>query len=236
MQDDAIKAKQEAARLKAAFSLALGFAVLLWLIKLTEVLLDIHLAQYGVLPRQLSGLIGVLFAPLIHGSWQHLVANTLPVIILLTALLYGYPKAAKRALPVFYLGTGIIVWLFARQVYHIGASGLTFSLMFFISVLGVLRRDKQAIALALLVFFLYGGMLGGLVPNENNISYETHLAGFCLGVLLAFILRGADPLPPPKKYSWDYEAEEQAAALVDTEACLEDETETASGTNAQRYH
>ena len=156
-------------------------------------------------PQTLTGLRGILLAPLIHGSFEHLIANTAPCIVLLTVLLYGYPKAARLVLPAVYLGTGICVWLLARTYYHIGASGLTFGFMFFILIMGMLRRDKQAIGLALIVFFLYGGMFGGFVPNDQNISYETHIAGALIGIVLAFLIKKMDPPPPTKKYSWEEE-------------------------------
>lgn len=190
---------------------AAAFVGLLWLVQLAETLFHLQLYAFGVYPRTLEGLVGVLTGPLIHGSWRHLLANTLPLLVLGTALLYGYPRAARLALPVLYVGSGLGVWLFGRASYHIGASGLAHGMMFFVFVMGILRWDRQAIALALLVFFLYGGMVWTILPQGPTISYEAHLSGAVLGVLLAFSLRNRDPRPAVKRYSWEDEDESDDA-------------------------
>ena len=128
-------------------------------------------------------------------------------MILGTALVYGYPKSAIVAFWIIYLGSGLCVWLFARHAYHIGASGLTLGMLTFVFTIGALRWDKRAIALSLLVFFLYGSMLVGILPSDPEISYETHLCGATLGVVLALALKNRDPAPPQKRYSWEDEDE-----------------------------
>jgi membrane associated rhomboid family serine protease len=157
----------------------------------------------------MSGLIGVIFAPLIHSSYSHLFANTAPLLILGTALVYGYPGSAKIVIPVIYIGTGLCVWIFARHSYHIGASGLTFGFMFFVFTIGAIRWDRRAIALSMIVFFLYGSMIWGIFPNDSNISYETHFFGALFGVILAIVLRKKDPRLKEKKYSWENDALEE---------------------------
>jgi len=197
-----------AQRLRRCFFLVLSFVILLWLIKLVESGLSLRLVRLGIYPGTLRGLGGILWAPLIHGSFSHVFANTAPLIVLGTALLYGYPRAARIALPVIYLGSGLGVWLFARSAYHIGASGLTFGMMFFVFTIGALRWDKRAIALSLIVFFLYGSMIWGIFPTAPDISFEYHFFGAILGVCLAALLKDRDPAPPEKKYSWEEEHEE----------------------------
>ena len=164
-----------------------------------------QITSYGVYPLRASGLWGILWAPLIHGSLSHVFANTLPIIILGTALLYGYPRSAKIVIPVIYIGSGVGVWLFARSSYHIGASGLTLGMMLFVFTIGVLRWDKRAIALALIVSFLYGGTIWGIFPGNPQISYESHLFGAVVGITLAILFKNHDPAPPEKKYSWENE-------------------------------
>lgn len=185
--------------------MAASFAVLLWLISLIDFAFSLDLVRYGVLPRHLSGLKGVLWAPLIHGSLSHLFANTAPVIVLGTVLLYNYPRSARIVIPLVYTVAGLGVWLFGRSAYHIGASGLTFGMMFFIFTVGVLRWDRRAIAFSLLVFLLYGGMIWGIFPNAPGVSFESHLFGAMAGIALAFLLKTHDPPPPEKKYSWEDE-------------------------------
>ena len=195
-------------RLQQSFFIAGGFTALLWVIKLTEVIAGISLVRYGVYPGSLLGLPGIVFAPLIHSSFSHLFANTAPLLILGTALLYGYPRSARIVIPAVYLVTGLSVWLFGRQLWHIGASGLTFGFMFFIFTIGVLRWDRKAIALSMTVILLYGGMIWGVLPGRPGISFESHLSGAVIGLVLALILRNTDPRPPEKKYSWEDEDSE----------------------------
>jgi len=200
-------AAADARRLRRSFAASLGFAAALWLIELAELILHLDFTRYGVYPRTLQGLSGILLAPLIHGSLAHVFSNTLPIIILGTALLYGYPRSARLVLPLLYFGTGIGVWLFGRSAWHIGASGLIFGMMFFIATIGVLRWDTRSIALAMVVFLLYGGMVWGVLPGDPSVSFESHLAGALLGVALAVWLKNRDPAPPPKRYSWEDEEE-----------------------------
>jgi membrane associated rhomboid family serine protease len=120
-------------------------------------------------------------------------------------LFYVYPRAAKVLLPTVYLGGGVAVWLFAREAYHIGASGIAFGMLFFVLSSGVLRWERRAIAISLVIFFLYGGMILGTIPDARGISFESHLSGALIGIVLAFLLRHSDPGPPPKQYSWENE-------------------------------
>ena len=195
-------------RFRIAFIIAFSFALLLWAFYLVEYLSGFDLTQFGIYPRRAVGLVGVLCAPFIHASVAHLFANTPPVIVIGTMLLYGYPRASKVFLPVVYLGSGLAVWLFAREAYHIGASGLAFGMLFFIFTIGVLRWERRNIAISLLVFFLYGGMISGVIPGEQEISFESHLSGALIGILLAFLLRHRDPESPRKHYSWEHEETE----------------------------
>jgi membrane associated rhomboid family serine protease len=195
--------QEDSFHLKRSFTIVAAFTVVLWLIKITEVLIGARLYKYGIQPGQLSGLTGIFLAPLIHSTFSHLFANTAPLLILGTALLYGYPKSAKIAVPVIYIGTGLCVWLFARQTYHIGASGLTFGFMFFVFTIGAIRWDRRAIALSMVVFFLYGSMIWGIFPNETSTSYESHFFGAMFGIILAILLRNHDPNLPEKRYNWE---------------------------------
>lgn len=196
-------------RFRSALTASLGFVAFLWLIELARLAFGWDLLPFGVYPRDAAGSIGILSAPLVHGSWTHLLANTPALLVLGTLLWFGYPRSAFTATAGIWIGSGLGVWLFARESYHIGASGLTHGLLFFLFTIGVLRRDKRAIALSLVVFFLYGGMVFGLVPKEQHISFEYHGFGALLGLILAFVLRDRDPPPPRKVYSWELEDDEE---------------------------
>lgn len=195
----------DAHHLKRSFKLAAYFTAVLWSIKIIEVAVGANLGQYGVFPGQLGGLIGIVLSPLIHASFLHLLANTAPLLILGTALLYGYPRSAKIVIPAVYFGSGLGVWLFAREAYHIGASGLSFGFMFFVFTIGALRWDRRAIALSLIVFLLYGGMIWGIFPSKAGISFESHFFGALIGLTLAVVLRHHDPYAPEKHYDWEDE-------------------------------
>lgn len=167
---------------------------------------------FALVPGSAAGLVGILTAPLLHGSAGHWLANSAALLILGTLVGTVYPRAALRALPVIWLLSGAITWLIGRPSFHIGASGLTHGLMFLLLFLGLLRRDKAAIAAALIAFFFYGGMLLTVLPREPGVSWEYHLGGALAGVLSAFLWRRADPEPPRRRYSWEIEEEAEAAA------------------------
>src|ERR1700681_4855810 len=178
-----------------AAKMALGFVALLWLIQLLNWALDLGPEDFGVRPRQLAGLPGILFAPLVHGGFAHLIATSPPLLVLGTAMLYLYPSAALRVLPAVYLGTGLAVWLFARGGVHIGASGLIYGLVSYVFVAGLIRRDRRAIAASLLVSFLYGASVWGVFPIERGVSWETHLAAALIRIVLAIPPRRLEITP-----------------------------------------
>lgn len=182
--------------------------ILLWLIKGIEILFQLDFSHYSIYPRELSGLIGLVFGPVLHSTFEHLLSNTLALIVLATALFYEYPKSAKQVFIIIYFGSGIGIWLFARDSYHLGASGLTHGMMFFLFLIGVIRRDKPAMAISMIVFFLYGSMIWTILPTEERISFESHLFGAIFGALCAILYRNCDPKPPEKKYSWEEDYEE----------------------------
>ena len=195
------------ANFRLAFKIALGFVALVWLIQLLNWGLDLGLQRFGVRPRQMAGLPGILLAPLLHGGFAHLVANSVPLLVLGTGMLHLYPNSALTVIPAVYLGPGIAVWLFARASVHVGASGLIYGLVSYIFVAGVIRRDTRAIAASLLVCFLYGTLVWGVLPIKPGVSWETHLAAALIGVVLAIALRRLD-IPPRKRYAWEDEKDE----------------------------
>lgn len=192
------------ARLRAAGAAAAGFVALLWIIHAAAAAGGWTLAPLGVRPGSASGLVGVVTAPLVHASAGHLLGNSLPLLVLGTAMLFGTPRAARIALPAIWIGAGLGVWLFARPSVHIGASGLAYGMMFFVFVAGVARRDRRSVALALIVFFLHGGMIWGVLPLEPGVSFEYHLAGAAVGLVCALVLQTRDPVAErPRKYAWE---------------------------------
>jgi len=161
----------------------------IWLVWLVDFLLPfINLNQYGIEPRTLHGLIGILFAPFLHANIFHLISNTVPLTVLLFILIKFYEKQAIIVIFLSIILGGTLVWLFGRSAIHVGASGLIYSLAAFNVVFGFLQKKFVNIAISLLVVFLYGGLIWGIFPTWYFISWEGHLFGAVVGVLLAFIL------------------------------------------------
>ncbi len=188
-----------------SITVPLAFILLLWMIQVIQFVLNINLDKFGLLPRHLTGLIGIITAPLLHAGFAHLFSNTLPLLFLGTGILYFYPDSSFKVFLMVYLVPGIFVWLVARTAYHIGASGMVYGLVTFLFFSGIIRRDTRSIALALIVTFLYGSIVWGILPLDNGVSWEYHLFGSLTGIYCAFSYRGADPY---KKYDWEDESEE----------------------------
>jgi membrane associated rhomboid family serine protease len=190
------------------------FLALIWVIKFYEVLTKTDFSEYGILPQTATGLKGILFSPLLHADYHHAAANSVPLFVLLSGLFYYYRKLAWQILALLWLVTGFWVWVFAADTgYHIGASGVIYALVGFHFTSGVIRREARMAAFSLLVVFLYGSLIWGVIPNflpEKNISWESHLLGLLAGVLLAFYYRKVGP--QRKTYVWeeDQEAEEES--------------------------
>ncbi|PLX10931.1 MAG: rhomboid family intramembrane serine protease [Marinilabiliales bacterium] len=183
------------------------FLIIIWIIKITEVLLNINFVFLGIYPLKLKGLIGIITAPLIHSDFQHLIANSIPILILGTGLFYFYNKIAYKVFFLSYFIANIWIWFGARQAYHIGASGLVYSFASFLFVSGVIRKNIKLMAISLLVVFLYGSMVWGLLPLQPHISWESHLMGAIAGMILAIYYRESGPRR--KIYSWEFEDEEE---------------------------
>lgn len=185
------------------------FVILIWVIKFIEVIFDLPLYRFGIFPLSYKGLPGLLFAPLIHGDFAHLYANTIPVFVLTAALFYFYREIAFRVFILIYFFSNIWLWFGAREVYHIGASGLIYGLAAFLFVSGLIRKNPRLMAISLFVAFLYGSFIWGIFPEffpEKNISFEGHFWGIVAGLIIAVYYRKQGP--QKKLYSWDFEEEE----------------------------
>ena len=187
------------------------FLLLIWMIRITESALGTSFAHLGLYPLRLSGLQGIFFAPLIHASFKHLFDNSLPLFFLSVAIFYFYRPVAYRVFFLTWFISGLIVWLTARPAYHIGASGLVYGFAAFIFFSGIFRNNIHLLAISLLVVFLYGGLIWGVLPYDIRISWESHLVGGLTGLALAFYYRSYGP--PPSTRIWPEEEEEEAQEL-----------------------
>ena len=167
-----------------------GFVALIWVVELVDwFILNGALDAYGVRPRTVEGLRGIFFMPFLHRGFGHLLANTIPIIIL------GWLVMIRRTADIFLVAaltilvSGLGVWLFGgSNSVHVGASGLIFGFFGFLLARAFFERSLAAIALAVVVFLLYGGIIWGVLPGQNGVSWQGHLFGFIGGVLAAYLM------------------------------------------------
>ena len=176
----------------------------IWIVYWIEIRFRFNFTSFGVYPRQVRGLFGILASPFIHSGIDHLYKNSIPLLVLLASLFYFYKDIAWKALFFGLLGSGLLTWIIARPSFHIGASGIVYFLASFLFFKGISSKNYRLVALALIVVFLYGSLVWGTVPGKPGISWEGHLSGFVFGLLLSFFLKSTHfqnlaPLYEPKK-------------------------------------
>jgi len=181
--------------------------ILMWTIFFADHQLGLDLYHWGVHPRETDGLKGILFMPLIHSQRDinHLFNNSLPTFVLLASLIYFYRKLAFRVVFWIWLGTGLLTWLGARESYHIGMSGVIYGLAGFLFVSGAIRKYRPLMGVSLFVTFLYGSLIWGIFPMQTHVSWEGHLFGLGMGILLAFFYRRQGPQSPKFRYEIEKE-------------------------------
>ncbi len=187
------------------------FVLVIWMVKLSELVLGISLVHFGIYPNSPEGLIGIITSPLIHADFEHLYANTVPMLTLGVGLFYFYNKISYKVFFLIYLITGLWVWFGAREAYHIGASGIIYGLASFIFASGIIRRDMRLLAISFITVFLYGSMIWGIFPIYKKISWESHLMGALAGIVLAFIYRKEGP--QRIRYAWEDEPADDEPSL-----------------------
>lgn len=198
-------------RIRRALNAAL--AAVLALLAIHAATGNADVAAWTVRPGAFEGLLGLLTAPLLHGSWSHVAANAVALLMLGALAGIVYPRATAGALPLLWLGSGLGAWTLGEAgTHHLGASGVTHGLMFLVMTLGLARRDRAAVAAAMIAFLLYGGMVLTVLPREVGVSWQSHLGGAIGGVLGGLLMRRLDPAPPRKRYSWEDEDENAATA------------------------
>ena len=182
------------------------FLLIMWGVKLIEHQFNtLNFTDYGVYPRTLGGLKGILFAPFIHKDLPHLINNSYPILILGSMLFSFYKKIAKQLFFWLFFITGFWLWCIGRGAFHIGASGIVYALASFLLVSGLIRKNPKLSAISMLIIFLYGSMIWGILPTKESISWEGHLSGFLTGILLAIFYKNEGP--KRKKYQWEIDEE-----------------------------
>ena len=153
---------------------------------------DYLLYHLAVIPRDIRSLPGIVGMPFVHGSWWHLISNTMPLLILGGMVMFrGIRYFGAVTFMIMLLG-GVLLWCFGRNAAHIGASGLAFGYLGFLVTRGFYERSWQSIGVAALVVFLYGGMIFGVVPRDDGVSWEAHLFGLLAGMVVARVAFGLE--------------------------------------------
>ena len=196
------QSRKARANFRLALKFSLVFVGILWTIFIIDAVFGLRLGRFGLRPGSVAGLVGIFTAPLLHANFPHILSNTLPMVISMTATLYLYPNSALRVIPAVWLGSGLLAWFIGRPNLHLGASGLIYGLLAYVFVGGILRRDLRSVSVSLLVGFLYGSMVWGVLPTRPNMSWEMHLTGAVMGVLMAFIYSKWDRVPVVR-YDWE---------------------------------
>lgn len=182
---------------------------LLWLVFIANQVFMLNLNDYGLRPRELSGLAGIFTLPFLHADYEHLFSNTLPLFFLLFGLFYFFQGKGWLILLMHYLISGILTWVIATMGVHIGASGLVYGLAFFMVTISILKMEEHLMAYTLIIIFLYGSIVWGFFPSlfpDKFISWEGHLAGAITGVILAFFYRHEGPTK--REYVWEDDEDE----------------------------
>ena len=188
--------KEERSRLLRSFIVPVAFVAVCWIVKGVEEIFHLDFSFLGIKPLQIDGIPGIFLFHFLHGSWSHLYANTLPIIVLGVCLYCFYKPIATKIWLLLMFSTGLLTWCGARGGVHIGASALIYGLAFFLMLSGFLRRNRSLVIVSFLVIFLYGSLIWGIYPKyaiDNNISWEGHLAGFIMGIALAIVYRHEGP-------------------------------------------
>jgi len=185
---------------KFVYSLILPsvFVFTIWVVWLLDYYDNLNLYQYGNLPRSQSGIIGIFISPFLHSDLNHIISNSITLLILGTGIIFFYRQLAYKIILLLWTVGGLFVWMAARDSYHIGASGLIYGIASFLFFGGIFRKDVRLTAISLLVVFLYGGLVWGIFPFTPGISWEYHLISALCGLVLAQIYKKEGPsLPTP---------------------------------------
>lgn len=183
------------------------FVALIWVVQLCQGFLQTDWSHYSLFPGKIDGIVGIITGPLLHAGWVHLLGNSLPLLVLGYLLFNSYKEISGKVFWVIYILNGVLLWLFARPAFHLGASGLVYGMASFLFFSGIIRKHSQLAVISLLIVFLYGSMVWGVFPFDPHVSWEAHLYGGLTGLVLAFVFRKEGP--QAQKY-WEDEKDDDA--------------------------
>ena len=179
------------------------FVILIWLIFWIEFRFNVDLKSFGIQPRKIEGIYGIMLSPFLHLSLEHLINNSIPLFLLSSAIFFFYRTISWKIIFLGIFLSGLLTWIIGRDSTHIGASGLIYVLISFIFFKGIISKNFNLMALSLIVVFIYGGTIWYIFPIKDNMSWEGHLSGFLVGILLAFVFK--KNIPVNKTYNWQNE-------------------------------
>lgn len=184
-------------RIFLSFIFPLAFIALLWGFKIVENTTSLNFHALALIPLDFKRLPCILTSPLIHADWKHLTNNSIPLLVLGWSLFYFYKEISFKIFFLIYLLSQLWLWfLHARPGGHIGASGIVYGLGAFLIISGIIRKNKNLLAISLLVVFLYGSLIWGILPIKESISWEGHLMGMMAGIILAVYYKNSGPEEP----------------------------------------
>ena len=190
--------RQDTQRIFIAAAIPLFVLFVLYLLEFLEVGMDWDFTHLGVYPCEKRGVFGIFAHPLVHGSFKHLLANTIPLFFLSWCLFYFYRGIAPYIFFAIWIGCGALTFIIGKPGWHIGSSGLIYGLAFFLFFSGLLRKHIPLIAISLLVTFLYGGLVWNMFPQfaKATTSWEGHLSGAIAGTICAIDFMRYGPQRP----------------------------------------
>lgn len=216
------KMKLEIKKILLAFAIPLFLLFILYTLHIMESVMNWNFTSWGIYPGQVKGIMGIFTSPLIHADWGHLFANTFPLLFLSWCLLYFYRDLGIGILFFLWVLSGILTYIIGKPGWHIGASGLIYSLAFFLFFSGILRKHVPLMALSLLITFLYGSLVWNMFPQFASVStsWEGHLGGAVAGIAAAILFRHKGPQrPEPFKYEEEENNEEAEGEDKEEEHC-----------------
>jgi len=190
-----------------SFSIAFSIVLMMWLVFTLDYMFKLNLYEYGLRPKEWSGLMGIITSPFLHNTRDlgHILNNTVPAFLLTWLLFYHYRKIATKSFLWILLLTGIGTWLIGKPSYHIGMSGVIYGLTGFLVISGFFRKTMRVAAISLFVVFIYGSLIWGVFPVQVGVSWEGHLSGLTAGILIAILFREQGPQPPKMRYEIEEE-------------------------------
>ena len=196
------------------------FIILLWLILFVDIVWGTGFSRLGVYPGKTYGLLGIFTSPLIHSGIKHLFYNSIPLLVLSWCLFFFYKDLGYGVFPILWVLSGVFTWILGRDAWHIGASGIMYSLAFFLFFSGIFRKYIPLMAVSLMVVFLYGNTVWNMFPIaeivDPSVSWEGHLSGAISGFLCALFFRNYGPQKPEPEEEDEEEEDEDDEEKIES--------------------